>query len=72
MQKTGGDSLERFAAELKRHKGQTVKAPVIRALMQPIGLAEKSYTYMLTRALEAKLVRRVGAGRGTATTYEVL
>jgi hypothetical protein len=69
---TPGNSMDRFAVALKDFEGRTFNAGDVRALMKSLGLAEKSYSYMLQRALAAKLVKKTGKGQGTATRYEVL
>lgn len=67
-----GSGTERFLEALKAHKGQTVNASDLKAMMQPIGLAPKSYSYVLSAALKGKVMKRTGTGKGTATRYVVL
>ena len=67
-----GSTMDRFAAALQEHKGRNISANDVRAMMKPLGLTEKSYSYILKRAMETKLVKKTGKGQGTATRYAVL
>jgi hypothetical protein len=69
---TEGSGTDRFIEAVKKLKGKTVAASDLKAMMQPIGLAPKSYSYVLKSALEAKVMKKTGKGAGTATRYVVL
>lgn len=68
--KVNGSSLDQFAEQLKKLKGQPFRARDVDALMKTIGLAPTSRTYMLQRAVEEKLVKKHGVG--SAMTYTVI
>jgi hypothetical protein len=70
--KSGGNTMERFTEALQAHKGETLKGVDFRAMMKPLGVSDKSYSYFLAKAVKAKLVKRTGTGRGTNTQYAVL
>ena len=70
--KSHGSTMNRFAEELQALKGTVIKASNVRELMKPLGLTDKSYSYVLKKALEAKLLKRSGKGEGILTRYEVL
>lgn len=70
--KAEGSTIDRFIAALQPHKGKTIQASDVRAMMKPLGMSDKSYSYLLKKALNAKLVRKSGKGQGTSTRYEVL
>ena len=67
-----GNTLERFVAALQPLKGSTIKASDVRAMMPSLGLSDKSYSYLLKKVIDNKLIKKTGKGQGTATRYTVL
>ena len=67
-----GNTLERFVAALQPLKGSTIKASDVRAMMPSLGLSDKSYSYLLKKVVDNKLIKKTGKGQGTATRYTVL
>jgi hypothetical protein len=62
---SAGSSLERFAELLKPHKGETIIARDVAAMMKKLGMSLSSRSYVLKRAVEAKLLKKTGIGSGT-------
>lgn len=59
-----GSTVEKFAVILKQHKGKTLVARDIGAMMKPLGLSLSSRGYALKQAVSAGLIKKSGKGSG--------
>jgi hypothetical protein len=69
-QSTGGKLIDLFAEHLRAEKPEVIDSDYARAFIKDLGMSPASYTYLLRKACDTKLVRKTG--KGTQSKYTVL
>jgi hypothetical protein len=70
--KINGNLPEMFAEYIKTNKLEAVRPADIRAFAIENGYAEKSYSLLLKRLIQAKFLRKKPGGKGNKISYSVV
>jgi hypothetical protein len=69
-QVTNGKLIDLFAEHLRTDKPEIINADYMRQFLRAMGRSNKSYSHLLKKAQDTKLIRKTG--KGTASRYTVL